>query len=491
MTMRSNPSPTAAPHTSYDAALEDADACVSWMLEHPHAFSQTVIDNAYAQKLSVRKAKVLKDDDWRRLGATTLGARVRVRRAIRALDARRGASSRDGGEISLAPVFVKRPRGEIGANVKGKPTKMVSLKSPPPPPWIRPPGTTCVVDGFYHDVPSCEHWFLTHFHSDHYRGLTKTFSKGTVYATPETCALIRLKLGVDARFIRALEPWPATHVVDGVRVTFIDANHCPGAVMILFVFDAAQNKPPVLHTGDFRFHPSMRSHPALVDVSRRGAHLILDTTYCAIERAGIPSQEYVLQCVRDAVLAESVSGRRVLFLFGTYAVGKEKVFWHAAEALSKKVYVGKTKRQILACLNLTSEQRAMLTTDDTKTNLHVVDMASTSFKKMAAILKYYKSRYDSVVAFKPTGWAFSADKKTTRATSRRARGALIQYAVPYSEHSSCAELREFVKFINARNVFPHVGNDRGENLARMMTIIRASDDEFQRMCDDANKENQS
>jgi L-ascorbate metabolism protein UlaG (beta-lactamase superfamily) len=38
-------------------------------------------------------------------------------------------------------------------------------------------------------------------------------------------------------------------VIEGVCVTFLDANHCPGAAMILF---EAPGRPPVLHTGDCR-----------------------------------------------------------------------------------------------------------------------------------------------------------------------------------------------------------------------------------------------
>ena len=32
-------------------------------------------------------------------------------------------------------------------------------------------------------------------------------------------------------------------------MTFLDANHCPGAAMILF---EPPGRPPVLHSGDFR-----------------------------------------------------------------------------------------------------------------------------------------------------------------------------------------------------------------------------------------------
>jgi DNA cross-link repair 1A protein len=104
-------------------------------------------------------------------------------------------------------------------------------------------------------------------------------------------------------------------------------------------------------------------------------------------------------------------------------------------------------------------------------------MGSTTFERMKTIAKYYKNRYDAVVAFKPTGWTFAQARKHSRATKRQKRVALIQYAVPYSEHSSFLELREFVQFLKPRAILPHVGNDRGENARRMVSLLTATEDE--------------
>ena len=99
---------------------------------------------------------------------------------------------------------------------------------------------------------------------------------------------------------------------------------------------------------------------------------MLDTTYCSPQHV-FPPQSEVLAAVRDSVTAEAFNPK-VLFLFGTYTIGKERVFFEAARALGKKVYVGKQKRAVLDALGdtLSAADRASITTDDTATNLHVV-----------------------------------------------------------------------------------------------------------------------
>jgi DNA cross-link repair 1A protein len=77
-------------------------------------------------------------------------------------------------------------------------------------------------------------------------GLTSRWQWGKVYCSPTTAQLVRLQLRVGEEFIETI---PIGQPVDlqGVRVTFWDANHCPGAVLIEF-------KTPnllMLHTGTF------------------------------------------------------------------------------------------------------------------------------------------------------------------------------------------------------------------------------------------------
>lgn len=91
----------------------------------------------------------------------------------------------------------------------------------------------------------------------------------------------------------------------GVQLTFIDANHCPGAAMIIA---QPPGGPPVLHTGDCRLAASVRAHPALAALVGRRCTLVLDTTYCD-PRYSFPSQEEVVASVVEACQAERFNKR--------------------------------------------------------------------------------------------------------------------------------------------------------------------------------------
>lgn len=115
-------------------------------------------------------------------------------------------------------------------------------------------------------------------------------------------------------------------VVQGVELTLLDANHCPGAVMFVFRLKDGRvylhvgigshtslplsvcvtRNPPLCssleyhmlhtHTGDFRWHTGMTLEPVLrqyaagaAESTKRIHTLYLDTTYCNPKYA-FPSQ---------------------------------------------------------------------------------------------------------------------------------------------------------------------------------------------------------
>lgn len=150
-------------------------------------------------------------------------------------------------------------------------------------------------------------------------------------------------------------------------MTFLDANHCPGANMIFF---EPPNAPAVLHTGDCRLVENMQLNPFLQEFRKTKPILVLDTTYCNPKYC-FPPQSDVIRFVVDAVKSEAFS-QDVLFLFGTYTIGKEKVFMESAKALEKKVYVSSAKLQVMKCLGLSQEDEEMMTSNHDDTNIHAV-----------------------------------------------------------------------------------------------------------------------
>lgn len=72
---------------------------------------------------------------------------------------------------------------------------------------------------------------------------------------------------------------------NGISVSFFNAYHCPGAIMMLF----KGKMGTVLHTGDFRFHEKMFDNPLLFPLEKRNNnmkgiaididYLLLDNTF--------------------------------------------------------------------------------------------------------------------------------------------------------------------------------------------------------------------
>mmetsp|Transcript_16333 Transcript_16333/g.35045 ORF Transcript_16333/g.35045 Transcript_16333/m.35045 type:complete len:198 (+) Transcript_16333:230-823(+) len=128
---------------------------------------------------------------------------------------------------------------------------------------LRSPLQGWIVDGFHFIAADVRHYCLTHAHSDHTCGLYASFDAGIIYCSKVTARVIRGTIGVHAKVIHELDLHESIEV-EGVRLTTVDAGHCPGAVM--FLFEHLATGHVALHTGDCRASAGVRR--ALLDELR-------------------------------------------------------------------------------------------------------------------------------------------------------------------------------------------------------------------------------
>ncbi|KAI4246206.1 MAG: hypothetical protein LQ352_006436 [Teloschistes flavicans] len=183
------------------------------------------------------------------------------------------------------------------------------------------PGFSICVDAFrYGAVEGCKAYFLSHFHSDHYIGLTSSWCHGPIYCSRVTANLVRRQLRVDPQWVVDLEFEQKVEVPGtGVNVTMIPANHCPGSSLYLYEKVIGKGKNPkvqrVLHCGDFRACPAHVQHPLLrpdvIDAvtgkntaQQKLDVCYLDTTYLTPKYA-FPSQEEVIKACADMCVSLS------------------------------------------------------------------------------------------------------------------------------------------------------------------------------------------
>ncbi|RMC11377.1 hypothetical protein DUI87_11496 [Hirundo rustica rustica] len=308
------------------------------------------------------------------------------------------------------------------------------------------PGTGFTVDAFrYGEIEGCTAYFLTHFHSDHYCGLTKNF-RFPIYCNKVTGNLVKSKLRVQEQYVHVL-PMDTQCVVNGIKVLLLDANHCPGAAMILFYLPSGA---VILHTGDFRADPSMERYPALM--GQQVHTLYLDTTYCSPEYT-FPSQQEVIQFAVNIAFETVTLNPRTLVVCGTYSIGKEKVFLGLspkqakkellqfslsdfflmnpkaiAEVLGSKASVSRDKYKTLQCLE-SAAVNSLISVDWKGTLLHVLPMMQINFKGLQDHLNKFSEDFDHVLAFKPTGWTYSDSCLSLEDIKPQTRGKITIYGI--------------------------------------------------------------
>ncbi|XP_020593099.1 DNA cross-link repair protein SNM1 [Phalaenopsis equestris] len=328
------------------------------------------------------------------------------------------------------------------------------------------PGTSITVDAFrYGAIDGCSAYFLSHFHSDHYGGLNKRWSHGNIYCTNLTARLLKSCLSVNPQYVFSLE-LNAEHVIEDIKVTLLEANHCPGAALIFF---RLKDGKCYLHTGDFRASKSMQLYPLLAN--NHINLLYLDTTYCN-PRYCFPAKDDVLAFVVRTTVKFLSKHPKTLIVVGAYSIGKEPVYLAISQALGVPIYTNPSRRKILQSFGW-PELSGKLCSCTESSPLHVLPISCLRHENLKDYLKTCKQQFKTVLAFRPTGWTYSERTASHLDLIIPAmKGDVTIYGVPYSEHSSFTELREFVKFLKPEKIIPTVNVGNYANRAKMQSYFK-------------------
>ncbi|ANZ74827.1 BA75_00328T0 [Komagataella pastoris] len=373
--------------------------------------------------------------------------------------------------------------------------------------------TSCkfAVDAFcYGQHPEITHYFLSHFHADHYMGITKNWHNGIIYCSRITAELLVLKYNVSEEIIRILSFNEKVEIEDTqVQVTMMDANHCPGSSIFLFK-DSKEHC--ILHCGDFRINKEMIQKL----ISYKINEIYLDTTYLD-PTYNFPKQENVIEVVStfcenifNGVYQHPLQQRitdfftfrkrsntlKPLICVGTYTIGKERIAIDIAKRLKTKLYAQSSKREILNTFHW-EELDALLTRTPTEANVHLIPMQYMNLEQLEKYFHSYRNDFSQIIAIRPTGWTFvSAKNNSTKWMKELSKSQILArivktkndasrfdlesiekqfnsdkvtqiYQVPYSEHSSFRELSFFSILLEHTRIIPTVNMNNMQSIKNM------------------------
>ncbi|KAM3132027.1 hypothetical protein pb186bvf_015911 [Paramecium bursaria] len=270
--------------------------------------------------------------------------------------------------------------------------------------------------------------FLSHFHQDHWQGMTPLWNYGIIICTPIS------KLFIQHMFPKMTNIFTIEYEItykldlinkcltdqDGefvIKVTAFNAHHIPGSAQ--FLFEGYMGT--ILHTGDFRFNPSMLDYKLLL--SKSIDEMIFDNTYCNPE-FDFPTEPIVTKQIIDII--HKNKGKRILVAMG--ALGKENICIKISEYLQVPILVSEQKYKQLQL---------------------VCDMKHFTTDPKATFIEIIKKRHrqDRLEKEKEDGNQDFICITTDFLMLQHQDPDGINFMVPYSLHSNFQEMSTWVKAI--------------------------------------------
>lgn len=288
--------------------------------------------------------------------------------------------------------------------------------------------TSISVDYFKRrDNEHLQYRFLTHAHADHTRLITSTWKNATIYCSHLTKSLLIEQYRIKNEFIVGLDlNKKYTFTMKNnkkFRVTLIDANHCPGAVMYLFESDSFGT---ILTTGDFRYSPRMFSYRSPLRSCVNKIDLChFDNWNNNSKFNNIPSRINAYYQIYDLVKKKINENENTIFELEMDNLGKEEILSNLAEHFNTKVAVSYARFHRLT--QILGYEKKYFTTDIKESNpMFYVKNDSNSFHR--------HSKHMNLIKIVPSG--FKIQRKFRMQNF---------YEINYTDHSSLNDLHMFIK----------------------------------------------
>jgi DNA cross-link repair 1B protein len=262
------------------------------------------------------------------------------------------------------------------------------------------PALPILVDDFRH-ANGVSSYFLTHLHADHTRGICKNWNNGIIYCSEVTLRLFNHKfkeLCVPSRLLQSLE-LGVPHALElsnsmPATVTLVDANHCPGAVML--VIEA--HGRCIVHTGDCRWHSSMAQLPSLFGKSVHTA--FLDCTY-AKPQYTFPSRE---EAAAQVVSLSRKHAHHIVYI-AVDTLGKEELLVAVAQALNEKIFISLDR---FLRMSLCEFDMDLFTTKADAARIRTMDRRQLTQQFIQS-----RQQAQACIGIVPTGWSLGNVKQAS------------------------------------------------------------------------------
>ena len=171
-------------------------------------------------------------------------------------------------------------------------------------------------------------FFLTHVHTDHLCGLHNGWKRGNIICSEVTKTLLLTMFELRSDLIITLPldcPSIVTLSHSCLTVTFIDANHCPGSIMIKVCGEFGSR----LHSGDYRFSRALLENESMNGIRS----LFLDTTFFHPSWR-MPTKEQSCELLIDLILRK---GNNKIVYIAADCYGQEDIFLALHRKFGQKV----------------------------------------------------------------------------------------------------------------------------------------------------------